>query len=104
MQLIIKAFKSNLKGVKASVTVGIDNLVWINGINIREGNNGEWVSYPSYKSGDEYKDYIMAKKKFTEAILENYKIGETIEVFIGKTFTDVKCKDEKEEDSDEFPF
>lgn len=103
MKLVIKAFKSNLKGIKASITVGIDNLVWINGVNIREGKNGDWVSYPSYKSGDEYKDYIMAKKKISETILENYEIGETVEVELGVK-KKVQEEPEEDEDSDEFPF
>lgn len=104
MEITIKSFKSNLQGVKASLSIGIDGIIWITGVNVREGKNGDFLAYPSYKSGEEWKSYIMAKKEFTQAILDNYKIGETVEVFIGKTFTDVRCKDEKEEDSEEFPF
>ena len=97
MKIKLKAFESKLKGVKAAITVELDGLLWINGILIREGNNGNFVTFPSYKSGDEWRSYIMAKKEFSKAILENYQIGKTVEV----GFSEPVMKQEEEE---EFPF
>lgn len=102
MKLTIKAFQSKLKGVKAAVTVGIDGLVWINGILVREGNNGEFLAYPSYKSGDDWKSYIMAKREFSEAILEKYEIGKTATVNFGERTA--PAEQQKEENEEEFPF
>lgn len=100
MKITIKSFKSKLQGVKASLSVGIEGLVWINGISIREGKNGDFVSYPSYKQGEEYKSYIMAKKEFTQAILNNYEIDKTVSCNVHLKSED-DLKDEAEE---EFPF
>ena len=108
MELKIKAFESKLKGVKAAVTVGIDGIIWINGVLIRQGNNGDFVCYPSYKSGDEYKSYIMAKKEFSNAILNNYEIGKTVDVEVGKGNKKVQndnTDDNSDDDNEEtFPF
>lgn len=96
MQITIKAFESKLQGIKASLSVGIEGLVWINNIQVREGKNGEFLSYPSYKSGEEWKSHIMAKKEFTQAILSNYEIDKTVSCNVN-----LKAEDESEE---EFPF
>lgn len=107
MQITIKAFKSNLQGVLASLTIGIEGMFWINGVTVREGKNGQFLAYPSYKSGDEWKSYIMAKKEFTEAILNNYNIKQEVkftleEVTHGNRYN-TKIEDNTE-DPEEFPF
>ena len=100
MQITINAFKSNLQGVKASLSIGIEGFVWINNVQVREGKNGEFLAYPSYKSGEEWKSHIMAKKEFTQAILSNYEIGNTVSCKV-ELRTEDDLKDEAEE---EFPF
>lgn len=106
MKLTIKAFSSKLNGVKAAVTVGIDGFVWINGILVRQGNNGEFLAYPSYKSNEEWKSYIMAKREFSEAILKNYEIGKTTSVILGAATTAPTPEQHHEEEGkdEEFPF
>ena len=103
MQITIKSFKSNLQGVKASLSIGIDGIIWITGVNVREGKNGDFLAYPSYKSGEEWKSYIMAKKEFTQAILDNYDSKKEVKITIGGT---VKKQDDVEEEDSEstFPF
>lgn len=107
MQITIKAFKSNLQGVLASLTIGIDGVFWINGVAVREGKNGQFLAYPSYKSGDEWKSYIMAKKEFTEAILNNYNIKQEVKFTLGEVTHgnsyNTKTEDNTE-DPEEFPF
>lgn len=102
MEITIKSFKSNLQGVKASLSIGIDGIFWITGVNVREGKNGDFLAYPSYKSGEEWKSYIMAKKEFTQAILDNYNPKKEVKITIGT----VKKKDDVEEEDSEsvFPF
>ena len=34
MEITIKSFKSNLQGVKASLSIGIDGIIWITGVNV----------------------------------------------------------------------
>lgn len=112
MEITIKSFKSNLQGVKASLSIGIDGIIWITGVNVREGKNGDFLAYPSYKSGEEWKSYIMAKKEFTQAILDNYNTKKEVKFTLGEvtkgnkynTKLEDNTEDIEEEDSSTFPF
>lgn len=100
MRITIKAFESKLDGVEASLTVGIEGIVYINNILVRESKKGKFLAYPSYKSGEEWKSHIMAKKEFSQAILNNYEIGKAVSCEV-ELRTEDDFKDEVEE---EFPF
>lgn len=85
MIITIKAFKSDRKGVKAILTVGINGIIYINNIKVIETKDktGECISYPSYKSGEFWKSFVVANNKFSQILLDYYIIGSTVAVDIG---------------------
>ena len=64
--------------VSASASVNINGCFAVRGVKVMEGPNGIFVSMPSYKSGDEYKDICFpctkeARAKLQEAVLGAYE-------------------------------
>ena len=78
MKIDVKIFMAKKDGpVLANASVNLNDCFAIKGIQIREGKNGPFVSMPSYKSGNEYKDYCFPctkefKREFDEAVLDAY--------------------------------
>lgn len=68
---------SKIKNCKAFVSLNIDDVFAISGIKLMEGSNGAWLSFPSYKMGNDYKDYVYPltsnyRKALTEKVLKAY--------------------------------
>ena len=76
MKIDVKIFMAKKDGpVLANASVNLNDCFAIKGIQIREGKNGAFVSMPSYKSGNEYKDYCFPctkefKREFDEAVFK----------------------------------
>lgn len=66
------------EGIKATASVNICGAFAVRGVRIVEGNNGLFVSMPSYKSGNEYKDICFpitqdARKQLQNAVIRAYE-------------------------------
>ncbi len=64
--------------IKANASVNVNGMIAIRGVKIIEGTNGLFVSMPSYKSGDSFKDICFpitteCREKLTKAVLEAYE-------------------------------
>lgn len=66
------------KGIKGTASVNINGAFAIRGVKIIEGSNGLFVSMPSYKVGNEYKDICFpitqeCRKQLHEAVIGAYE-------------------------------
>ncbi len=64
--------------IKGTASVNINGAFAVRGIKIMEGSNGLFVSMPSYKSGDGYKDICFpvtseCRKQLNDAVLQAYE-------------------------------
>lgn len=64
--------------IKANVSVNINNAFAVTGIKVIEGSKGLFVSMPSYKSANGYKDICFpvtsdCRKQLNEAVLSAYE-------------------------------
>lgn len=64
--------------VRASVSITIGDAFAVHGIKVIRGNKGEFVSMPSYKKGEEYKDIFHAvtadaRQQINDAVLSTYE-------------------------------
>jgi stage V sporulation protein G len=71
----------NKDNLKAFASVTLDDEFVVTGIAVREGRNGLFVSMPSRKVGNEYKDicYPITKnlrEQITEAVLRKFDGGD----------------------------
>lgn len=65
-------------GRLADASVSLDGCFAIRGVRIINGSNGPFVSMPSYKSGDQYRDVCFPctkefKQEFDRAVLDAYQ-------------------------------
>lgn len=63
---------------KASATVNLNGAFAVRGIKVMEGSKGLFVSMPSYKSGNEYKDICFPctkeeRPRFDKAVMDAYQ-------------------------------
>ena len=73
----IHSIKPN-ESIKGTASVNINGAFAIRGVKIIEGSNGLFVSMPSYKVGNEYKDICFpvtkeARQEFDSAVLNAYQ-------------------------------
>ncbi len=74
-----KVYSIMAKGIiKANASVNVNGAIAIRGVKVIEGSNGLFVSMPSYKSGDSFKDICFpitteCREKLTKAVLEAYE-------------------------------
>ena len=73
----IQSIKPN-ESIKGTVSVNINGAFAIRGIKIIEGSNGLFVSMPSYKAGNEYKDICFpitpeCRKQLNDAVIGAYE-------------------------------
>ncbi len=66
------------ESIKANASVNINNAFAVRGVKVIEGSNGLFVSMPSYKSGNEYKDICFpitseCRKQLQDAVLGAYE-------------------------------
>lgn len=81
MEITIRAYKSNTKGVVANLTLIIEDVICLKNIQVRNSVNGEFLALPSYKIGNgEWKKHILIKKEVCNEILENYIVGEEVTI------------------------
>lgn len=64
--------------IKGTASVNINKAFAVRGIKIMEGTNGLFISMPSYKSGNEYKDICFpitpeCRKQLNDAVLQAYE-------------------------------
>lgn len=64
--------------IKGTASVNINGAFAVRGIKIIEGSNGLFVSMPSYKAGNEYKDICFpitqeCRKQLNDAVLGAYE-------------------------------
>ena len=64
--------------IKGTASVNINGAFAIRGVKIIEGSNGLFVSMPSYKAGNEYKDICFpitqeCRKQLHEAVIGAYE-------------------------------
>jgi len=65
----ITAITPSSEHQRASATVNLNDSFALKGVRIMEGTNGRYVSTPSFKSGDEYKEhYFPTTKEFREKL------------------------------------
>ena len=71
------------ENIRATASLTIGGAFAIHGIKVINGQNGEFVSMPSYKKGDAYKDIFHpvskdAREQINNAVMEAYeqKLGE----------------------------
>lgn len=80
MKVTVKINTKNahkIPNCKAFVSITLDNALSISGVKLMDGKNGLFLSYPSYKSGDKYHDYIYpltkeAREGLTKKVIEEY--------------------------------
>ncbi len=73
----IHSIKPN-ESIKGTASVNINGAFAIRGVKIIEGSNGLFVSMPSYKVGNEYKDICFpitpeCRKQLNDAVLGAYE-------------------------------
>ena len=73
----IRIYEVNKDSLKAFASITLGGEFVVTGLSVREGKNGLFVSMPSRKAGNEYKDicYPITKElrqKITTAVLEKY--------------------------------
>ena len=64
--------------VKGTASVNINKAFAVRGVKIMEGTNGLFISMPSYKAGNEYKDICFpvtpeCRKQLNDAVLQAYE-------------------------------
>lgn len=77
LEVRIQSIKPN-ESIKGTVSVNINGAFAIRGIKIIEGSNGLFVSMPSYKVGNEYKDICFpitpeCRKQLNDAVIGAYE-------------------------------
>lgn len=73
----IQSIKPN-ESVKGTASVNINGAFAIRGVKIVEGSNGLFVSMPSYKAGNEYRDICFpitqeCRKQLNDAVIGAYE-------------------------------
>lgn len=73
----IQSIKPN-ESIKGTASVNINGAFAIRGVKIIEGANGLFVSMPSYKAGNEYKDICFpitqeCRKQLNDAVIGAYE-------------------------------
>lgn len=71
-------FDVRIQSIKGTASVNINGAFAIIGVKIIEGSNGLFVSMPSYKVGNEYKDICFpitpeCRKQLNDAVLGAYE-------------------------------
>ena len=66
------------ENIRASASLTIGDAFAVHGIHVKKGQNGEFVSMPSYKKGDEYKNVFHAVTKeardaMNDAVMKAYE-------------------------------
>mgnify|MGYP003167923534 CR=1 FL=1 len=66
------------ESIKGTASVNINGAFAIRGVKIIEGSNGLFVSMPSYKAGNEYKDICFpitqeCRKRLNDAVIGAYE-------------------------------
>lgn len=66
------------ESIKGTASVNINGAFAVRGVKIVEGSNGLFVSMPSYKAGNEYKDICFpitpeCRKQLNDAVLGAYE-------------------------------
>jgi stage V sporulation protein G len=75
----VKIHSIRLEGsLRANASVNIYGDFAVRGVKVMEGTNGLFVSMPSYKTGDDYKDICFpctkeAKAEFDKAVIAAYQ-------------------------------
>lgn len=77
LEVRIQSIKPN-ESIKGTVSVNINGAFAIRGIKIIEGSNGLFVSMPSYKVGNDYKDICFpitpeCRQQLNEAVIGAYE-------------------------------
>ena len=77
LEVRIQSIKPN-ESIKGTVSVNINGAFAIRGIKIIEGSNGLFVSMPSYKVGNDYKDICFpitpeCRQQLNDAVLGAYE-------------------------------
>lgn len=79
MKIDVKIHALRTEGSRlADASVSLDDCFAIRGVRIINGTNGPFVSMPSYKSGNEYRDICFPctkefKQEFDRAVLDAYQ-------------------------------
>jgi len=77
LEVRIQSIKPN-ESIKGTVSVNINGAFAIKGIKIIEGSNGLFVSMPSYKVGNDYKDICFpitpeCRQQLNDAVIGAYE-------------------------------
>ena len=79
MEINVKIHTLRTEGNRlADASVSLDGCFAIKGVKIISGSKGPFVSMPSYKSGDQYRDVCFPctkefKQEFDRAVLDAYQ-------------------------------
>lgn len=79
MEIKVKIHGLHLENSRlADASVSLDGCFAIRGVRVVNGSNGPFVSMPSYKSGDRYRDVCFPctkefKQEFDRAVLDAYQ-------------------------------
>ena len=79
MEINVKIHTLRMEGNRlADASVSLDGCFAIKGVKIINGSKGPFVSMPSYKSGDQYRDVCFPctkefKQEFDRAVLDAYQ-------------------------------
>ena len=79
MKIDVKIHALHTEGSRlADASVSLNDCFAIRGVRIINGSNGPFVSMPSYKSGNEYRDICVPctkefKQEFDRAVLDAYQ-------------------------------
>jgi len=79
MEIKVKIYALHTEGGRlADASVSLDGCFAVRGVRIINGSKGPFVSMPSYKSGDQYKDVCFPctkefKQEFDRAVLDAYQ-------------------------------
>jgi len=73
----IQSIKPN-ESIKGTVSININGAFAIRGVKIIEGSNGLFISMPSYKAGNEYRDICFpitpeCRKQLNDAVIGAYE-------------------------------
>ena len=80
MDIKVKIHTLHTEGVRlADASVTLDGCFAIRGVKIINGSKGPFVSMPSYKSGEQYRDLCFPctkefKQEFDRAVLDAYQL------------------------------
>lgn len=79
MEIKVKIHSLHPEGGRlADASVSLDGCFAIRGVRVINGSNGPFVSMPSYRSGDQYRDVCFPctkefKQEFDRAVLDAYQ-------------------------------